>query len=491
MTKADLAWTPDLTHAAGPLYLALADAIARDLASGALPPGARLPPQRRLAEALGVDFTTISRAYAEAARRGLVEGRVGQGTFARGGEARESSAPVDLTMILPPHFSDPALTARLWDEAARLRSGGLDLLLRYQDPAGALADREAAALWMAPVLPGLDPDRLLVVPGAQSALYALTTLLARPGEAVAVERLTFPGYRAAAAQAGVRLIDLEMDAEGLTPEAFEAACRTEAPRLLYCTPTLQNPTTATMGLARRQAIVEIARRHGVTILEDDAYGRLPAAPLPPLAALAPDITWHVASLAKCLAPGLRIAYLAAPSPRAAALARGAAPPGDARLTGPVLGLFGSDRPETAAQLAACGTHHLVLSADDPDHAGAVAARLDRDGVVLASLALPAGTAREDAAAHIAATFAGVIDRIPRPGTLLVAGGETLKALCLALAVARLDVTGQIAPGLPRSTLRGGRWDGLPVVSKSGAFGTEGVWRDLLHQNGFPHDRSAP
>ncbi|XYD12213.1 four-carbon acid sugar kinase family protein (plasmid) [Methylobacterium sp. NMS12] len=174
---------------------------------------------------------------------------------------------------------------------------------------------------------------------------------------------------------------------------------------------------------------------------------------------------------------------------AAALARGAAAPGDDRLAGPVLGLFGSDRPETAAQLAACGTHHLVLSASDPDPAAAVAARLDRDGVVLASLALPEGTAREDAAARIAAAFAGVIDRIPRPGTLLVAGGETLKALCLALSAARLDVTGQVAPGLPRSTLRGGRWDGLPVVSKSGAFGTDGVWRDLLHQNGFPRSRS--
>ncbi|MCI3133754.1 PLP-dependent aminotransferase family protein [Phenylobacterium aquaticum] len=323
MPKADLAWTPDLTQATGPLYLALADAIASDLASGALPPGARLPPQRRLAQALGVDFTTISRAYAEAARRGLVEGRVGQGTFARGGAEPPAAAPVDLTMNLPPHFSDPALTSRMWDEAARLRSGGLDLLLRYQDPAGALADREAATTWLAPVLPGLYPDRLLVVPGAQSALFALTSLLLRPGEAVAVERLTFPGYRAAAAQAGVRLIDLAMDAEGLTPEAFEAACRAEAPRLLYCTPTLQNPTTATMSLARRQAIVEIGRRHGVTILEDDAYGRLLAEPLPPLAALAPDITWHVASLAKCLSPGLRIAYLAAPSARAAALARGA------------------------------------------------------------------------------------------------------------------------------------------------------------------------
>jgi D-threonate/D-erythronate kinase len=174
---------------------------------------------------------------------------------------------------------------------------------------------------------------------------------------------------------------------------------------------------------------------------------------------------------------------------AAALARGAAPPGDHRLAGPVLGLFGSDRPETAAQLAACGPHHQILAPDDPDHAGSLTASLDRTGVVLASLALPHGTAREAAAARIAETYAGAVGRIARPGTLLVAGGETLKALCLALGVERIDVTGQIIPGLPRSTLRGGRWDGLAVVSKSGAFGTEGVWRDLLHSNGFPPDRS--
>jgi uncharacterized protein YgbK (DUF1537 family) len=174
---------------------------------------------------------------------------------------------------------------------------------------------------------------------------------------------------------------------------------------------------------------------------------------------------------------------------AAALARGADAPGDDRLAGPVLGLFGSDRPETAAQLAACGRHHLVLSSDDADPAGMVARRLARDGAVLASLALPEATARAAAATRIAETFAGLIDGIPRPGTLLVAGGETLKALCLALRVERLDVTGQIIPGLPRSTLRGGRWDGLAVVSKSGAFGTEGVWRDLLHGNGLTPDRS--
>ncbi|MCJ2050222.1 four-carbon acid sugar kinase family protein [Methylobacterium sp. J-070] len=174
---------------------------------------------------------------------------------------------------------------------------------------------------------------------------------------------------------------------------------------------------------------------------------------------------------------------------AAALAQGVAAPSDPSLAGPVLGLFGSDRPETAAQLAACGGHHRVLSAHDSDPAPSIIARLDRDRVALASVALPEGTPRAAAAARIAEVFAGVVARVPKPGTLLVAGGETLKALCLALGAERLDVTGQITPGLPRSTLRGGRWDGLAVVSKSGAFGTDGVWRDLLHSNGLTPDRS--
>lgn len=169
---------------------------------------------------------------------------------------------------------------------------------------------------------------------------------------------------------------------------------------------------------------------------------------------------------------------------AGALAQGAKPPADATLAGPVLGLFGSDRPETEAQLAACGPLRLVLSRADIGDARSVAGRLERDGAVVASLALPAGTAREAAAGHIAEAFAAVVEGLPRPGTLLVAGGETLKALCLALGAEGLTVTGEIAPGLPRSTLRGGRWDGLPVVSKSGAFGGPGVWRDLLHHNGF-------
>ncbi|MCB4805586.1 uncharacterized protein YgbK (DUF1537 family) [Methylobacterium brachiatum] len=174
---------------------------------------------------------------------------------------------------------------------------------------------------------------------------------------------------------------------------------------------------------------------------------------------------------------------------AAALARGTKRPGDTRLEGPVLGLFGSDRDETEVQLAACGALRLILP-HRARHPDLIMDRLARDGAVLASLELPHGTTREAASGQIGSAFARLTEGIPRPGTLLVAGGETLKALCLGLSVDCFDVTGEIAPGLPRSTLRGGRWDGLAVVSKSGAFGAPGVWRDLLHQNGFPHDRSG-
>ncbi|WP_420014347.1 PLP-dependent aminotransferase family protein, partial [Teichococcus deserti] len=289
-------WVPAVDRAEGPLYLAIAEAIAGDIAGGRLAPGQRLPPQRSLAQALGIDFTTVSRAYAEAARRGLVEGRVGQGTYVR----RRAAAPlpaasglIDMSMNLPPRFADLGLEARLWEGVAGLeQDGGMPLLLRYQEPGGSGRDRAAGQAWLAPRLAGAEAARLLLCPGAQGALLTVFSLLTQPGDAVAAEALTYPGVRALAAHLGLRLLPVAMDRDGMLPEAFEALCRAERPKALYCTPTLQNPSTATLPLARREALVAIARRHGVPVVEDDAYGALPAAPLPPLAALAPELVFH-------------------------------------------------------------------------------------------------------------------------------------------------------------------------------------------------------
>ena len=156
----------------------------------------------------------------------------------------------------------------------------------------------------------------------------------------------------------------------------------------------------------------------------------------------------------------------------------AAVPISRRLARPVLGLFGSDQPITLAQLQACGPNWLKLA----EGAGAVDRQIQQSGVAMVSLDLPNGLDRDDAARRIAATFGGMVRALPAPGTLIVAGGETLRNLCSALDVMALSITGQAAPGLPRSTIVGGPWQGTTVISKSGAFGGPTLWRDLLSEN---------
>lgn len=325
---AEPAWLPTIRKADGPVYLAIANALAADVQSGRLAPGTRLPSQRALADVLGIDFTTVSRAYSEASRRGLIAGRVGQGTFVRdarapvetpGRERASRDGLVDMGMNMPPRFDDAGLVARLWDGVAGLGAReGLDLLLRYQEAGGAARDRLAGAHWLAPRLGPVPRDRILVCAGAQGALAAVLASLAAPGDIIAAEALTYPGFLALAAQLRLRLAAVAMDGGGLVPEAFDAICATHRPKALYCNPTLHNPTTATLSLARREALLAIARRHGVPVIEDDAYGALPVTPVPPLAALAPDLVYHVAGLAKCLSPALRIAYLVMPEGRTGA-----------------------------------------------------------------------------------------------------------------------------------------------------------------------------
>lgn len=159
---------------------------------------------------------------------------------------------------------------------------------------------------------------------------------------------------------------------------------------------------------------------------------------------------------------------------------------DRALRGPVLGLFGSDQATTARQLAACGPAWLRLGEGDDAR---VTRALDR-GAALVSLELPDGLDRAEAARRIASRFGALLGALPRPGTLLVAGGETLAAVCAALGATALEAVGVVAAGVPRAVLRGGRWDGVAMVTKSGAFGPDDLWRDLLAHNGWTADTHA-
>jgi DNA-binding transcriptional MocR family regulator len=136
------------------------------------------------------------------------------------------------------------------------------------------------------------------------------------GDTVLAEALTYPGLKAAAAHAGLRLIGVATDGAGILPDALAAACREHRPKAIYLVPTIHNPTAVTTPLARRKAIAEVIRANGLTLFEDDAYGEL-APDAVPLATLIPERTYLAVSLSKCIAPGLRVSYLLTPS-RAAA-----------------------------------------------------------------------------------------------------------------------------------------------------------------------------
>ncbi len=137
------------------------------------------------------------------------------------------------------------------------------------------------------------------------------------------------------------------------------------------------------------------------------------------------------------------------------------------LAGPVLALIGSDHPVTQGQLVAAGPLHRRLPAPSVPLPAAV------------TLDLPPGTDRTAATAAIATAFAALLASIPPLGTLVVAGGATLRSLCEAIGATGLRVDGEVEPGVPTAILCGGRYDGLRIVSKSGAFGDPGLLVRLL------------
>lgn len=311
-------WIPDIRKGGKPLYVEIADKLENDVRVGRLKAGFRLPPQRLLAKRLGIDFTTVSRAYAEARQRGLIDSQVGRGTFVAPPAGRSDRIDPDRigaedpTMNMPPEPTDPALLAKM-REGLDYVGANLVSLLRYQSPTGSERDKIAASSWLS--MRGMVPklERIAVTPGAHATMTAILSLTAEPGDTVLCEAITYPGFRGIAKLLRLNVVGLDMDKAGIIPEALEAAIQQHRPKMLYLNPTLQNPTTITMPTARRLAVAEILNEYRLATIEDDAYGFIPPRAPAPLAVSAPDLIWHIGGLAKCIGAGLRLAYTVAPS----------------------------------------------------------------------------------------------------------------------------------------------------------------------------------
>src|ERR1700761_8063183 len=304
---------------AQPRYKALVDTLAADIRAGRLRAGTRLPTHRELAARHGLALVTATRVYAELAAMGLVSGEAGRGTFVRESTLSprddvEQRAFADDVVDL--NFNYPSLPEQkeLLRNALRglASSGDLEALLRYQSHGGRPHERASVALHLEHRGLTVPADQVLIVSGAQHGLAVAALAMLKPGDVVAVDALTYPGFKVLAQVHGLELAPLPAATDGPDLDALAQLCVTRRIRAIYTMPTLHNPLGWVTSQQSRQRLVAIAREHRLLIIEDAAYAYLVEHPPTPLAALAPESTLYVSGLSKNVATGLRFGFVSAP-----------------------------------------------------------------------------------------------------------------------------------------------------------------------------------
>ena len=312
-------WFLDPSALKRPIYLSLADQIARAIADGRLAQGARLPPHRTLADSLKISVQTVSRAYEELIRRGLLSGETGRGTFVRSARP-EGSLPylperlgevIDLSILKP--VCETMHVERMRKALAALAE---DLppsaVLSFRPNVIFPRHRAVAVDWLRQCGLSVNPANICLTNGATAGMTTALLSTAPVGSTVATEAIGCHTLVPLAAYLGLKLVGLALDEDGILPDALDRACREDGVRVLFVQPSVINPTATLMSLERRQALVEVARRHDIPIIEDDVLGPLIEDRLLPIAALAPERTLYITSFTKTVLPGLRTGYLAVP-----------------------------------------------------------------------------------------------------------------------------------------------------------------------------------
>ncbi len=309
-------------------YKSLVDVFAADIRSGRLPPGTRLPTHRQLAASHGLALATASRVYAELEAMGLVSGETGRGTF-----VRETALPSGLGIDQPDvalgmvdlNFNYPSSPGQAEQLRTALRqlalSGDLESLLRYHPHAGRLHERAAVARHLGARGLHVSAEQVLIVSGAQHGLTVILMAFLQPGDVIAADALTYPGFKVLAQALHLEVVPIPLTDQGPDLDALQQLCRSRPVRAVYSMPTLHNPMGWVMAVDQREQLVSIARQHDLLIIEDAAYAYLAEKAPPPLAELAPERTLYVSGLSKSVAAGLRVGFVAAPVQRVAALER--------------------------------------------------------------------------------------------------------------------------------------------------------------------------
>lgn len=280
---------------------------------GDLRPGERLLPQREFAWRNGIAVSTASRVYAEIRRRGLVNGEIGRGTFVLSCSERAQQSLPDEFVDLDRNFAILADQGQLLSRSlAKLVTPNALMLALMPAPASMLAHAQAvAAKFLKRDGWSPNPESIFCTGNGRESLSAAIALVSRPGDRIGIEATTYPVLKEIALRAGVELVPLAMDGEGLVPEAVVAVNRSVGLQAIYVQPTLHNPLGMSMSPTRLQALAEVLAQEELLSVEDAVNSFL--APGPLLATHAPTRTVVVESLSKRISPNLTMGFLVVPA----------------------------------------------------------------------------------------------------------------------------------------------------------------------------------
>jgi len=309
-------WRPNLAKSR-PLYRGVVAALQRDIAEGALTAGQRLPTHRDLAHQLGVTVGTVTKAFTEAERMGLLVSRVGRGSYVlqfpeeAAAADREVNGLIDLSVNTV--TIEPFNTSLNKVLGALSRRKSLYSLLEYHPVPGLARHRAAGAKWLR--MRGIEaqPDSIIVCNGSQEGLMATLAAVTKPGDAILTEQLNYAGVKRLADLFRLDIRGVPTDGFGLRPDMLRAAAKDIRVGAILCSPTLHNPTNSIMPLERRKEILAIAAGLDAYVIEDDNGGHLSGDETPTMASLDGNRCIYLCGASKSIAPGLRIGYLHGPA----------------------------------------------------------------------------------------------------------------------------------------------------------------------------------
>jgi DNA-binding transcriptional MocR family regulator len=318
-------WAPDFRNAAGPKYLVLIQSLRAAVRSGELAAGTRLPPVRELAWQLGITPGTVARAYKMATEEGLIDSKVGRGSFVAGVAAPAPVVEEPLINAVQPEFLDfRACRASDVGQGALIGEGlakvGRELSnIDYPTAETDRCARQAVCDWIGQDRAGrLTADDIVLGLGAQnSVIMTLQTCLSGAAPVILTEELAYPGMRHAARLLRAQIIGVAMDQHGIRPDRLEEALRQHGGQVFLTSAEVHSPTTIRTTPERRQEVADIARRYQLQIIEDDCHC-ITRPEAPSYRALCPERGWFVSSLTKVFSATLRFGYVACPSPMAQA-----------------------------------------------------------------------------------------------------------------------------------------------------------------------------